>query len=440
MKTYVVSSFIPNANIDNNFVYALQAYCRLNKAELIISECKFNYKRDIENNIYNDSIREEFASVLKKSYKFNDNLFLSDFKQSINVVDPLSGMDSFAVKKGSFLLPFPRHRFKTVSRMLKDGHTPLAMWCTGTVSKPYYKDSKSGIRMSPYHVIGALVVHVENDKIYHVRQLQWDGQGFYDLLYYYDMYGATKVNDAVEVLNMGDDHAIFQHPEAMKCTIEMIEKLNPKHVFRHDTLDCASISHHVEGKYITKASINLTLEEELVQTGATINEFRLRFPNIIQHMVPSNHNEHLDRYLDECRYRDDKFNHIIGLELALAKAKGHNVFEYAMSKYYNLSNVIFYNRSDSLKINGTEMLCHGDEGSNGARGSVTEAGLVYDGNVITGHTHSPEIGVYGNYCNGTLTKLSLPYTKDSGGSKWMHTNTIQYKNGKKTHLHIIPKR
>lgn len=440
MKTYIVTSYIPNTPINMEFVQSLNNYCKVNKAELHVLQCKENYRQDVEQPL-EIAIRQEFGKTVKTNgYSLNKNLFVSDFRISINTIDPLVGMDSFAAKHGCMLLPFPRHRFKTVPRMLKESLTPRAIWCTGTISEPVsYKNNKSGTRMKDYHKIGALVVQIENDEIFHVRQISFNGKGFFDLGTLYTPNRIIKVNPKALVL--GDDHVLFQNKHAMEATKNQIEQLSVRTIFRHDTLDFGNAgSHHLIGKHLTKAQLPMTLEEELKHTSNNIMDICKRFPQVIQYMVASNHPEHLERYIDEARYYDDYTNHVIGLELALAKAQGKDIYDYSMNKYNKLSKVVFLTRKDSLKIAGVECADHGDQGSNGSKGTPREKGVVYSGKSITGHTHSPEIGIFGNFVTGTLTHLSLPYTKDSGSSSWMHSNVLLYPDGNCTHLHIIPKK
>lgn len=439
MKKYVVTSYIPNTPINVDFVRSLSKYCEVNKAELHILKCKENYRSDSEQPL-EQAIREEFGDTIKtKGYQLNSSLYVSDFRISINTIDPLSGMESFAAKHGCMILPFPRHRFKTVPRMLKESLTPRAIWCTGTISEPLtYKDNKSGTRMKDYHKIGALIVEVEDDKVFHVRQLSFSGKGFFDLDCFYTPTRVMGVNPKALVL--GDDHVLFQNKYAMAATKDQIDKLAIRTIFRHDTLDFGSAgSHHLIGKHLTKACLPMTLQEELKYTSDNIADMAREFPNLTQYMVASNHPEHLDRYIDEARYYDDYTNHVIGLELALAKAQGKDIYEYSMNKYNELPKVKFLTRKDSVKIAGVELADHGDHSANGSRGNTREKGIVYSGKSITGHTHSPEIGVFGNFVTGTLTHLSLPYTKDSGSSSWMHSNVLLYTDGNCTHLHIIPK-
>jgi hypothetical protein len=437
-KKYIVTSYIPSADLCYDFIYALQKCAKIEKATLLVGACKNNYKSDLTNP-YELTIQEELGShLITKFTQLNNKLAINYFKESVNVIDPLSGIESDVADRGCLIVPFPRHRFKTVPRMLRESGAPRAAWCTGSISHPYYKDTKSGSRMSRYHVYGALMIEIDDMDHFNVRQLSWDGTGFYDLDKYYTVKGVTK-GHTLAALSMGDDHAVFQDPHVMDETYKLIEKLHPSYLFRHDTFDACSVTHHLDGKHISKSLVNLSLEEEARITARSIHHVEVTFPKVNQVMVASNHPEHLDRYLDEGRYKDDHVNHILALELAWKKAEGNNVVEYLLNKYQPLNKAQFLARKQSFKVLGIEMGDHGDEGANGSRGSSKEKGIVYSGKSVTGHTHSPEIGVYGNYVNGTSTFLSLGYTKDSGSSSWLNTHTMVYKNGKMSHFHIIPR-
>ena len=444
-RVYVVTSYIPNAGLDEKFIAALRQCVEHRRAEFRLLQTHFNYIQDLESP-FQQAIQDEFAPfIVKGTEKLNSNLHISSYKSPINIIDPLSGMESQAAKLGCFIMGFPRQRFKTVPRMLRESHTPRAIWCTGSISEPYYKPTKSGIRMKEYHVKGALIVEIEDDSRFNIRQLEWDGKGFYDRNFYYTSDKVIdETDESVDAVSLGDDHATFNNPTIVDKTISLLKLLKPKKVFHHDTFDATSITHHVEGKLITKATINLTLEEEGEITANHMGKMSdSTKPWKAKHyLVASNHPEHLVRYLDEGRYLHDTFNHVLGLRLALREAEHKDALEWFLktycAKFAKLDRWTILKRKESFKVHEIELGDHGDEGASGARGSTKEKGIVYDGNSITGHTHAPEIGVFNNYVNGTMTHLVLPYTKDSGSSTWLNTHTVLYKNGKRTHEHIIP--
>lgn len=435
-KKYVISSYIPNSDINAKCLNALAFYAKQNKAKLIIGECHPNYKNDLTDPVQ-QVIKEELKSCLfDGDYHLNDNLLVTGFRQSINVIDPLQGLESLSAKQGCLIVPFPRHRFKMVPRMLKDNKAPRAIWCSGAISEAYYKNSKSGIRMKQYHQLGGLVVEILDDKRFNIRQLQFDGEGFYDLNVYYNDTSMSRV-DSIDAIVLGDDHAAFINTRILTATKKLIKQLNPKKVFHHDTLDCMSISHHTLGKNITRAKINTTLAEELRFTSNYLQDI-ISGSNAEHYLVASNHVEHLDKYLEEARYKEEPFNHEMGLELSLAKLRGHNPAEVGLRKFNPLDRFNVMSRNDTMKINGWEMLCHGDYGSNGAKGTPMGIANVYGGKVVSAHVHAPEITSLGSVVVGTMTDLNLPYTNASGGSSWLNTHCLCYNNGTISHFHILP--
>lgn len=444
MKTIILTSIIPAAKIEDKFLKSLNLYCKKHRAELNILELKDNYKGDSLDEQY-QSFKETYKSSFVNIDKvLNKNLNISVFKQSINIFDPLSGLERLVTyKKKSCIFGYPRQRAKMVPRMLKNSKTPLGMWCTGTISKPYYKETKAGELVKNYHTLGALVIEIENSEIFHIRQIQWDGTGFYDIkdgeINYYTSEKISKI-DHIEAISLGDDHATFLNTNIVKKTKKLIQMLKPKYVFHHDSFDSNSISHHLQNKQLTQAQLfinGLTLDSELKLTSNYLQDMINNSKTSKHILVASNHLEHLDRYLEEVRYDNDKVNHIIALELALSKAKGENCLLYGLKKFNKLERFHIASRKDTLKIRGIEMLNHGDYGSNGSRGNERDCGLVYSGDVISGHSHSPSIGVFGNFVNGTMTDLDLPYTNSSAGSSWMWCHTIVYPNGKRTQLMVV---
>ncbi len=448
MKNYVVTSIIPGSGVDYGFLRSLLKYCQYNKSELVILECDFNYIGDITDNGYHEAVKEELQQYLSKGNIFNNSLRTSSFQPKVNVIDPLGSMEALASHEGNLIVPFPRHRFKSVARSLKHSRFPRGIWCTGTVSQPYYKPSKGGRIAACYHTLGALSVQILDNDRFEIRQLQYDGEGFYDLTNYYTPTAVSKTNDAVIGLSLGDLHPPFLCPHVKAKTLDLISAIKPKHIIYHDTFDACSISHHVAHKKITQALIIHevpSLRSELKLTADLLKEYQSAAPaGTEHHIVKSNHDEHLERYLDEFRFKEDNMNLELALELAaqwFRYERGGSPMgplEYGLKLTAELKNFKFHERDHKLALAGNEVLNHGDHAANGAGPSTKSNGLAFSGNLVTGHTHSPEIGPFNNFVNGTSTKLSLPYTNDSGTSGWLNTHTLIYKNGKKTHYHVVP--
>lgn len=439
MKKYIISSYIPNSETNRDALDTLMFMALEIGAELKVHATKANYKKE------QYSI-PDYITPQEAGYYLNNNLYVSDLLVNHNLIDPLTGLESISSEKGSLIIPTTRHRFKSVARSLKHHKSPRGMWCTGSISYPNYKDTKSGMRVKGYHVYGALLVEIVDSERFNIRQLTYcpKSQSIFDLNKEYTLSG--HVNSIRPSISLGDLHPPFTSKFVLKETKKLLKDLNVEKAVLHDSFDACSISHHVEGKHITKALIYdkiPSLEEEIKITADTMNDL-FDGCSAKVYLAKSNHDEHLDRYLDEFRFKDEHSNLIYSLELARQKVMYHrglsdkDALEYALHNAGLKEGFIFLKREDTLNISGNECGNHGDYGPNGAGGNGKVHGLSFSGgNVVTGHAHTPEIGVYGNYVNGTMTELSLPYTNDSGTTGWINTHTLIYPNGTKSHYHII---
>lgn len=441
MKRYIITSYIPGAKTNTKALKTLQLLAESKKAELLVLPTKANYVKE------QYDLPDEFLPSEGGVY-LNNNLHVSDMLTNNNLVDPISGLESISSEKGSLIVASSRHRFKSVARSLKHHAGPRGIWCTGSISKPYYKNTKSGLRIKGYHVTGALLVEIENNEIFHIRQLTYSNKSksICDMNKEYKLDGS--INTIRPSISLGDLHPPFTCISTLKETQLLLNKLQVKNVIFHDSFDASSISHHVEGKFLTKALIAdkiPTLEGEVTHTALVMNKVLKKSPKDVKaYVAKSNHDEHLDRYLDEFRFKTDYVNLLYALDLVKQKVSFKisdakmDSLEYALKKSGLDSKFTFLERDDKLDIHGYECSNHGDYGPNGARGNAKSHGLSFTGGkTITGHAHTPEIGVYGNSVNGTMTNLTIPYTNDSGTSGWINTHTIIYPNGTITHYHII---
>ena len=423
MRKFVISMELEGAKRHTKFFKTLKEYCKHNKAELIL------------------------LNELTEELKLNNNLTLCPIKLNHNNIDPISGLDGLATVKGNIIVGGPRHRFKTIPRSLKYQKTPTGIWMTGSISLPIgqYKDNKSGLSMRGFHKVGALVVEVQDDEIFHVRQLSCSNTKgrMYDLdkLYYHSGKVETRQIDGLVI---GDLHPPFIDKSALNKTLDFISKYTPKYLIYHDIFDAVSISHWLSDKFIDKATNHIkSLKQELELTKEILSKFIYASPKSKHISCESNHNLHLNRYINEFRFKEDYTNLELALNIALQQVKSKytkiNVLEYALSLVYPNYKlpIIFLNEKDTYTVAGNDISSHGHAGANGAKGNPKSFGAAFKSNVVTAHTHSSEIGPLGNYVAGTLTVLSMPYCQDSGMSSWMHSNVIIYADGEKSHYHMV---
>jgi hypothetical protein len=280
------------------------------------------------------------------------------------------------------------------------------------------------------HIIGGIVVEIESPEIFHLRQVQSARDGsFYDLDKFYTPNGVSSAT--AEAFVWGDVHCGSEEKSALKAWKEVMDTVKPKQIFWHDILDSRSISHHEEHNITKKANRPekfKLLSTELDNVSKFVQEWTTKFPKTQFNVVRSNHDEHLDRYLDEGRFVFDHNNYRLALDLAILRCEGNNpLAEYVKKKVGKKNNLRWLKRDEDVKIAGVQLAAHGDIGPNGTKGTIAGTERSYC-NAITAHLHSPRV-LRGSWQVGTSTEYRLSYT--SGPSNWLHASCLLYKNGMK---------
>ena len=159
-------------------------------------------------------------------------------------------------------------------------------------------------------------------------------------------------------------------------------------------------------------------------------------------MVPSNHDRHLERWLNEADFRLDplnaKFFCLAQYALLDAVDKGNrdfNILEWAIDRAMRRAGVAgvgvrFLGEDESFVIardprdkGGVECGLHGDLGPNGARGSTRS--LTKLGRPLNkGHDH--KAGIDGPVFSAGACVIRLPYM--SGPSSHSISHIVTYKN------------
>jgi hypothetical protein len=179
-----------------------------------------------------------------------------------------------------------------------------------------------------------------------------------------------------------------------------------------------------------------TLQAELDYLGKFLEGFSKGIEDRKFIVLPSNHNEFLNRYLTEGRFTQD-----IPENCKLACELFYNHLErgvdpidfYLESRNFSIPNLRFASYDDHIMEYGFN-IHHGHVGNNGAKGSLKSFDRCYEKS-ISGHSHSPAI-FRDSFRVGTLSLFKLGYN-EKGGSSWMHTNALVYPNGTCQLVHII---
>lgn len=446
-KIFVISSAQSRTSINDKFFASLKHYVKFRDAQLIIIPLLYNNP-----NAFNAPEEEVFDKRLK-DYLTSQNIqlgkklkLLGSLKINACAESPLSGLDSIT-KGHSVIVGHNQLALKTVAVQQDD--LPVVLTTTGTISNKNYSESKLGYKASFNHAFSACVVELDGDN-FHIRHLNFDGEGFYDFEYYYDKDGFT-LHEGIDALITGDEHAMFVDPQVKSVTYisprSIANVLNPKVIVRHDIIDCWAVSHHHKHNTLTQYAKYISntnkIEDELMKT---INYIIETTPSGSNNMiVSSNHNDHLTRWLNEADIKNEPWNALIyhrlmyevllQTKMSTSGASHPNPFELYSLPIFEKKHidVKFLNRTTSYKIHGIELAIHGDKGQNGARGSRRQFSNLPAKSII-GHSHSPGIEK-GCYQVGTSSYLQMDY--NLGPSSWVHAHCLVYPNGKRQLIMII---
>lgn len=440
-NTYIITTAINGQKAHSKFVETLKKLSKIYNAKIIMlpSYDRFQSPSQTIEWHFDDILSEH--SFLFGQISLNKNIHISPLRINAKQINPTTGLSRICQGKGSFIFSSPKQslEYDPVSNV----KYPHARMSTGACTIPNYNNKNKYMR-TPYmaqndHILGALIIEIEDEEIYHFRQIQADKNGgVCDLGKYY--FGSNKPKNMIPKLIMGDYHAGEHDETAIKAWEEIIDELHVDQVFFHDLFNGKSINHHEENNIIIRARNSqkglLNLQDELYVTGKELNRINNHKSIKKSIIVKSNHDEFLQKWLEYGKFKDDPINFQSGCVLANLAINDCNILEQALLIYGNLKNkekLIFLNRDEDYKIGGIELGAHGDKGSNGARGSKSNIENAY-GKAVIGHSHTPGI-LRGVYQVGTSSLFRLGYNQ--GASSWMHCSCLLYENGQRQLINSI---
>jgi len=441
---FFITTAITGCNVDKNFLKSAVSYCEKNKAQLLVlvasdpAHNRSGFKGEYLGSVDRDLVHS--GLVVTADTALNSNLYISTIKLSAKNVDPITGLDRISQKNGSFIYASPKQRLRAVA--VSNEKLPHVLMTTGAITVPNYStknymSERTGYIANNDHVMGGMIVEIEDDEIFHYRQVQADKSGsFIDFGIQYKKDGGTKLV-APEALVMGDWHSGSVDPTAKKAWFEIATNLKTKRLVVHDGFDGFAINHHERNNRIIRALRAMErkdyLKAEMEEYAQDLREMSELVSEIV--IVKSNHDEFLKRWLADGKYTEDPINHRYALDLAAAMLDGHDPLKWAIeqTQIVNNENLTWLDRDDDYIIAGIQLGAHGDKGSNGSRGSLMAMERAY-GNSVTGHTHSPEI-LRGAWQVGTTSLLKLSYNE--GPSSWFHSCCLVYPNGSRQLINSV---
>ena len=362
-------------------------------------------------------------------------------------VRPLSGLEVYTGRR-SGIFPHVKIAMESIASGKHEG--TKFNYTTGTITKRNYIQRKQGLKAEFHHCYGALLVEVDSEGNWFVRQINGDSGGtIYDLdICVKD--GELTTGHRPEAILWGDIHVADIDPEIEQMVWwegEMLDTLRPKEQHLGDILDFRSRSHHEIKDPHMKFKRYMEDQDNVRDEIIEARDFLVRSTRdwVKTVVIDSNHHQHLGRWLREQNGHRDPMNAQFWLAMqqrvydCIGKGVVPDYFLEALKEVGGLDDlqggIKFLAEDESYIIcpdanGGIECGMHGDRGPNGSRGNaLAYARMGRKGNVA--HTHSARI-VDGIYQAGTSSNLNADYTK--GPSSWSHTHIITYPNGKRAML------
>lgn len=360
---------------------------------------------------------------------------LSDIKIQPTAVNPLNSMEGIT-GDASCIIGHPRHHMRPVPVL--DVTRPKIMITTGACTVENYTDSKAGKKAEFHHILGFVIMEIEDKDIFHLRQVSADDDGnFIDLVYSVEG-GKVKNNKECDALVMGDIHVGHHDDRVIDKTFELFDLIKPKNVFLHDTLDFRSQSHHTKQNIFDQYQNHIDDKDDVAKEIDDVMLFLERFKNFNTYLVRGNHDEHLDRWLvDDANLKGHKtpknlLTYVKYAQLIFEGKAKDGILPYLVNQKFK--NIKALAVDELLEINGVIYSEHGHSGPNGSRGSILGFRKL-NKKIVTGHSHTP-MALDGAFSAGTSTHLRLPYSK-KGASSWVNSHVITYGNGKRQHINFM---
>lgn len=447
-KRYIITAAQNGTPIHEAFFQSLLVAAKKLDAELLVIPIR--YKNPTSRWTLSQANAEHWDTPLQPYLyngrrKLNSNLvLLGDIKTVPTASSPLTGFDAISGGE-SAILGHTKLQLKVIPA--PSNKLPKILTTTGAVTVPNYTDSKAGKIGEFHHMLGAVIVELE-DKIFHMRHVSADAKTgeFTDLTTTFSPTGSRRSARPLALV-MGDTHVDFIDPKVERATFGVggiVASLNPEHLIWHDLLDGYSCNpHHGKDPFNRIAKRKADRDDVRAEVERAIRFVKERTTGDRQSVVvASNHNDFLRRWIVQTDWREDPVNAEFYLKTALKMVQGTTLndsgtsapdpFGYWLSRAGH-PRIRVLTTDESFVLGGVDLGQHGEDGPNGARGSITNLRRIGRRSII-GHSHSPGIDE-GAMQVGTSTHLRLEY--NSGPSSWLNAHAIVHADGKRQLIFII---
>lgn len=476
-KGFIVTSAQFGATLNEQVWESFKRYAAHKGYQLLVLPIKYGaiktvYQKELDKRV----LMSTFDERLKGYMLFEDTLLANGMinLNTMRLRPTLMRFISAAVGQRGYntsqIFASPKLELMHLPRLMHD--YPKAAMTTGAVTNPNYsvdnlgQQDRTGAIAAAEHTYAAIVLEFSSKKTFHYRQLLSTSEGeFYDIdplrggAVYVTPNKIEHRPDDVDTAYLGDYHSGKTHPQVREITFgdgNLLQKLRPNNVILGDMFDGYSISHWDRSSASRTAWKGVTrtdsLEAELKLLISELGWMRKQLPKATLHVIASNHNEFLGRYLENKHWIDEPANMAFSArlfadlhdDLMSRSPELHEVTAQDPVKFWidrhapfvkthdRQSVLLLPEGPDSKKINCS---FHGDVGPSGARTSSMPAYREWNQWTIVGHNHSAAI-LGPVWRVGTCTHLIEHYV-NGPRTKWTHTHALIYKNGQRQLINIV---
>jgi hypothetical protein len=448
VRRYILTSAQNNCRVHEGFLANLKALAAEVDAELLVS-CtiydKQGYRGLVRKGDQGNRSREVWWDQAIKPYMVNARCrlhrrlaFCGELDILATAKRPLSGLDSYC-GRSSVIVPHNRFAFRCVES--RQHQMPKELATTGSVTLRKFIQRKAGQIAHFHHVLGALLVEVDEDGYWFTHHLNAEEDGSFYWLDRRVEDGRVKRNpEGLAGLVLGDVHSEKLSLDQRYLVGTILDTLSPDHLFVHDLIDFESRNHHTRDDPLFRVrthSREQSVVGDLRNAADILKSLTATVSSTQVVVIASNHHEAFGRWIREADWRADPENAEIYLQTALEMVRAAqsgcslDPFQWYLQTHLSVpESVKFLRVDDSYEVCGIECGIHGHVGLSGSRGSPRSYSKL-GFKTITGHTHTPSI-MDGCYTVGVMGSLQMGYNR--GPSKWMHAHCGIYPNGKRTFL------
>lgn len=434
-KIFLITSAQSATPVNDKFLKNMEAYAKYIDAEILVIPFRYKnptsvFNQDQEDNEWWDSKIVKYLTLNRHNLN-NGISVLSDVPIQPTASNPLSGLEGMTGEHSS-VVGHPRLELRTIPVM--EGCRPKIMFTSGACTKPNYSDSKSGKKGDFHHSLGFAIVEIKDKETFFFRQVGAKENGEFIDLFYHVKDGIINRETEVEACAMGDIHVAHVDDRVVDITLnDLFQKLKPKKLFIHDIIDSESISHHnIKNPFLLH-------QKEMDGTNSLKNEINnmlewlKKIENYNVYIVKSNHDTHIDQFLETTDWRKmtNLKNALPYMELATARLRGeapNGVVPYLINKEFPKFKCL--TDDCNVTVMGVLMSVHGHKGASGSRGSLQQYSRLSTRS-MTGHSH--QIGRIGGAVSvGCSCHLRVGFNTSFSG--WINSHGLVNRLGKMQHV------